>query len=306
MKTDNFPIHLEYVLCDLCKSNETNVKYIKDGSVLPMKFNIVECSNCGLVYVNPRPDSSLTKLIYTSEYFLSQGCDPHFLAQSQTKTDDANMLIDAILAFFGDGINYPIKLIEAGGGGGLITKIGSSRGLDCLMTDTSEDAILEAKRNQINAIYGELSDKSLNFCKGQVDVIVANEVIEHVYSPKTFLSDVYSLLRTGGLFVFTTGNYSETIIRGKNWGYMSIPDAHLYYFTKKTLDRYFLELGFRDRVDVYQYYTRNHLVLRVMKKLGLNISIGKPKSTMEKFLYSNVFKLIETVLFRKRFNWAVK
>jgi 2-polyprenyl-3-methyl-5-hydroxy-6-metoxy-1,4-benzoquinol methylase len=306
MKTNNFPIHLEYICCDLCKSNETNVKYIKNGSVLPVKFNIVECSSCGLVYVNPRPDSSLTSLIYTNEYYAGQGCDPYFSAQNIKKSEDANMLIDAILAYFGDDINKPIKLIEAGGGGGLITKIGNSRGLDCLMTDTSEDAILEAKRNQINAIHGELSSKSLDCFQGHVDVIVANEVIEHVYSPKKFLNDVHSLLRPGGLFVFTTGNYLETIIRGKNWMYMSIPDAHLYYFTKKTLDRYFLELGFHKRVDVYDFYTRNFLVLRVMKKLGFKISIGKPKSMVEKFLYTNVFKLIETCLFRKRFNWAVK
>ena len=39
---------LEYVDCDLCDGIEEKVKYVVKG------FRIVQCRNCGLVYVNPR------------------------------------------------------------------------------------------------------------------------------------------------------------------------------------------------------------------------------------------------------------
>ena len=40
------------------------------------------------------------------------------------------------------------------------------------------------------------------------DLVIASEIIEHVYDRKIFLSDLSNLCRTGGLIVFTTINNS--------------------------------------------------------------------------------------------------
>jgi SAM-dependent methyltransferase len=312
MKNDNcdgFPYILEYICCDLCGRNESKTVYIKKGSVLPIEFNIVQCSNCNLVYTNPRPPVGYTKFIYSDKYYDGNGCDPFFNGKNDAKIKDAEILIEAIKAYFiesGRTQSIPLNLIEAGGGSGLITSASIKSGFKSIMTDLSADAIKKAKNNGINCLLGELDSKELFHLHGQVDVIVANEVVEHVYAPGKFFNDVNRLLRPGGLFIFTTGNFSETVLHGKNWGYMTIPDAHLYYFQKSTMDEYLKISGFSSRVDVYGYYSRNHFALRLMKKMGVKVSVGRPKRWLEKIIYTYIFKLVEKLLFRRRFDWAVK
>jgi len=54
---------LEYVRCNLCGADLPVPKYEKHG------FTIVECSICGLMYVNPRPAQSQLAAIYDESYW---------------------------------------------------------------------------------------------------------------------------------------------------------------------------------------------------------------------------------------------
>ncbi|MFL0704289.1 class I SAM-dependent methyltransferase [Cylindrospermopsis raciborskii] len=309
MSENSFPYLLEYVNCDLCGANQPKTRYVKKGSALPIDFSIVQCSNCGLVYTNPRPHPSLTHLIYTTEYYYGEGCDPVFSAEGSTKANDSEMLLDAISSYFEQVHHSPEDrkiLIEAGGGAGLICKAANDRHFNSIMTDLSPDSINIARNNGINCILGELDSEELEHLHGKVDVVVANEVIEHVYSPRKFLIDVFRLLRPGGIFCYTTGNYAETRLQGKNWSYMNIPDAHIHFFTRGIMDRYLKETGFSGRVDIYSFYTKNNAGYKLMRKLGIKLSKGYPKTTMEKLFYSHIFKASEVAFFRRRFDWAIK
>ena len=49
---------MEYVNCDLCGSNDTELQYSKPDDWLKnyeTEYSVVKCKNCDLVYVNPRP-----------------------------------------------------------------------------------------------------------------------------------------------------------------------------------------------------------------------------------------------------------
>ena len=49
---------LEHVRCDLCGSDDYRIRYRKPDNWLWLnlcEYPVVECSGCGLVYVNPRP-----------------------------------------------------------------------------------------------------------------------------------------------------------------------------------------------------------------------------------------------------------
>jgi len=248
-------------------------------------------------------------LIYTADYYHGEGCDPAFAAEGSTKSIDSEMLLDAICSYF-DQVQYFSEnrkvLVEAGGGAGLICKVANARQFDSIMTDLSPESINIARNNGINCILGELDSKELYHLHGKVDVVVANEVIEHVYSPRKFLTDVFRLLRPGGIFCYTTGNFSETRLYGKNWSYMNIPDAHIYFLSRNAMDRYLKEVGFSSKIDIYSFYTRNNVGYKVIKKLGIKLSKGYPQTSIEKFLYSYIFKASEVALSRRRFDWVVK
>jgi len=78
------------------------------------------------------------------------------------------------------------------------------------------------------------------------DVINATEVIEHVRDPMAFFGRIRSLLRPDGLFVYSTGNVESAYARacGRRWPYLH-PEGHLFYFSGRTLERYFEAVGLR-------------------------------------------------------------
>ena len=297
-------IPLEYCFCDYCNGNKTKELYRIPGASIKIPFSIVRCLDCGLIYVNPRPAVELTKFIYTSEYYAGEGLDPSFLGSSPDKTTDANLLLDSLTDKLGCE-NF--ILVEVGGGEGVVSFEAKRReGITVLMTDLSEAAINSAREKGINALHGDLSDARLDDLRGKVDVIVATEVIEHVYEPKLFLSNVFHMLRPGGIFYFTTGNFSETRFLGSRWGYMQIPDAHLYFFSKNTMSLYLRDVGFTSFVPAYDYYVKNNVGRRFLKSLGVKVSDVKPSTKIEKFLYKVIFRGLEFALGRSRYDWAVK
>ena len=70
-----------------------------------------------------------------------------------------------------------------------------------------------AKKSRLEINYKCITTSKLLEIKEQkdlnkFDLVIASEVIEHVYDRKTFLSDISNLCRPGGLVVFTTINNS--------------------------------------------------------------------------------------------------
>lgn len=242
--------------------------------------------------------------IYSADYYSGHGCDPLFEGASDSKRQDAKLLLRSIKDYLNRDSFF---MIEAGGGAGLLSELACEHGIEALMIDLSAASVDIARSKGIDCYRGEITDEHLKNHHGKVDVVVALEVLEHVYSPMKFLQAVFELLRPGGLFVFTTGNVSETRIYGARWGYMSIPEAHVYYFSTRTLRRYLSRVGFSRRVDAYKYYAKRNIAVRLLEGIGLiDTSVRiRPVGLIERAAYS-LFKGVETVSGRRRFDWAVK
>jgi 2-polyprenyl-3-methyl-5-hydroxy-6-metoxy-1,4-benzoquinol methylase len=84
------------------------------------------------------------------------------------------------------------------------------------------------------------------FPKGSFDVITMTEVIEHVYNPLEYLLTANSYLKKNGLIVIQTCDVESGQVRrkGAKWSYY-IPPAHVYYFSRRTLDKALKKVGFR-------------------------------------------------------------
>lgn len=64
-------ILLEHVDCDLCGENDYLVRYRKPDTWLwinQFEYPVVQCMNCGLVYVNPRPTQESMTQFYANNY----------------------------------------------------------------------------------------------------------------------------------------------------------------------------------------------------------------------------------------------
>jgi methionine biosynthesis protein MetW len=96
---------------------------------------------------------------------------------------------------------------------------------------------------------------------GVADVVIANQVIEHIVDPVKFASEIHRVLLPGGRCVITTPNirYLKNLASllfsgygprtaGSNTMDGTWDDGHVHYFTHRDLRELFAELGFQ-RVD---------------------------------------------------------
>jgi SAM-dependent methyltransferase len=81
---------------------------------------------------------------------------------------------------------------------------------------------------------------------GHFQLVIMNQVLEHVPSPTATLSEAYRLLRHGGTLYLTVPNFGsfEARMFGPYWSGLQVP-AHLHHFTAEPLKRLLTQAGFR-------------------------------------------------------------
>ena len=102
------------------------------------------------------------------------------------------------------------KLLDCGCGGGEFTlefvkKIGTSK---VYGIEIDKKAAGEAKRKGVK-VYNEDLNKKLPLRSSFVDVIIANQVIEHLYDTDTFVKEIYRILKPKGYIIVSTNNLAS-------------------------------------------------------------------------------------------------
>ncbi len=132
-----------------------------------------------------------------------------FIKQNATRILKKNKIQVNLL----DGLNC----LDIGCGGGILSEKLKRLGANVTGIDASKSSIDiakdHAKKSRLEINYKCITTSKLLKLKeekvhNKFDLVIASEVIEHVYNRKIFLSDISNLCRTGGLVVFTTINNS--------------------------------------------------------------------------------------------------
>ena len=96
------------------------------------------------------------------------------------------------------------RMLDYGCGGGAMVALGRARGLDIWGADKFDgfwehlmETLPPEARDRVRAIEGQRAD----YPDATFDVVVSNQVLEHVDDPEAAIADVSRLLRPGGLFV---------------------------------------------------------------------------------------------------------
>ncbi len=259
---------LEYINCNLCKSNETTLLFVKDG------YRHVRCNTCGLIYVNPR----LKNIKETLDSFYETSVDSDNLIKSLLNRDFS---VKKQKIFYEE-----LKKMERYRKLNTILDIGCSFGgfLNAAKNRRWDAKGVEAvykvgkygkELYDLDIFFGTLEESQ--FTPSSFDVIRLNNIIEHVHRPFEFLADVNKLLRNGGLLSISTPNYDSysVSICGKEWIYFD-GQHHVVFFTPETL---------RNILDKNDFTT----VLLSTKGFHIRVKDNVSRSSVKKTL----FKLLE-------------
>lgn len=161
--------------------------------------------------------------------------------------------------------------------------------------DISETNVNSARKKGILAHKVDIEKDRLPFPKESFDVIVATEIIEHIYDTDKFLETIYSLLKKGGFLVLTTPNLATLgrrtmLLMGKNplievsCDKKTYNVGHIRYFIKTTLLELLGKHGFIIdifRSDVVNFNNRGTLfsrrLARIFPTLGKTLIVKASK-----------------------------
>jgi methionine biosynthesis protein MetW len=128
------------------------------------------------------------------------------------------------------------RVLEIGCSNGNLAAAMAERGLDVVGIDIAQDAVNDCRRRGLRAEWVDV-EKGINL--GQFGVVVATEVIEHLFDPWHFVREINRSLHLRGLAILSAPNFSywrhlPRYLRGQSPWKLQSP-LHLRFFTHEDL-----------------------------------------------------------------------
>jgi SAM-dependent methyltransferase len=216
--------------CPACFAKDGHFEFEKFG------FRFDRCVQCGTVYMNPRAAAEDLADFYSGSV-LYEYWDKYIFPASRTVRKER---------IFRPRVKRILELCSQHGvDPGLLVEVGSASGMFC------EEALASRRFSRVVGI--EPSAEQAQTCReigieviettlegatnlpDKADVVASFETIEHVFSPRDFLSCCHTLLGRGGLLVLTCPNYEGFDILTLGPLSESLDAEHINMFNPRSL-----------------------------------------------------------------------
>ncbi len=216
---------LEVVACNLCQGTATRPFAQRDG------LQVVECTNCDLVYVNPRHDAERIYQHYNSD---QSSRIQYYLDVEVADRRTFNELLD-----LADRL-APRRgaLLDIGPNIGACLALARTRGWDTYGIEINAEAARYCREQRgLNVTSGALDADT--YPENSFDMIFMGDVIEHLRDPLELMKVVQRILKPDGALIISTPNIAQRAAR-----VLQIkPEEHLYYFAPATITRLLCKAG---------------------------------------------------------------
>lgn len=223
---------MEVVACNLCGSTHyTGVYEMPDRRYFPDEFfTVVECNECGLGFVNPRPTFEEIQKYYPPEYYAVE-------CSGNRKENLRRYAVEATYLREIERRGGPKKLLDLGCANGEFPRFMKARGwtVEGVEVSPSTEPIRDFK------VYTQPFPKNpIN--QSAYDAVTAWAVFEHLHDPMAYFRKASQVIRRGGLFVFLVPNFNS--LASRHLFCEDVP-RHLYFFTEKTVRQFLAASGFK-------------------------------------------------------------
>lgn len=249
---EEFPsvtIEVEEVCCPGCSSS--NYEPLTESQdfdyfTTDIVFQIVRCYECKLIYVNPRPSLKEIEKIYPekySAYHFSNIRNPIIRkARSFMQAAKARKILKCIQRLDSD-----THIIDIGCGSPVLLNLlreNAPEEINLYGNDFNLTALELVKKMNFGTIPGNFED--VDWENDFFDMIVMNQVIEHLFDIPGVLGKSFSLLKPGGVLLIETPSadgLDSRLFRKYHWGGYHVP-RHLQIFTSETISTTLSKYGF--------------------------------------------------------------
>jgi SAM-dependent methyltransferase len=193
-------------------------------------FTVVQCDQCGLGFLNPRPTSAEIQKYYPTHYYQGSPTASHSRYLQRRFKREASYLKGLEQGHSGR------KLLDVGCANGEFPRFMAARGWQVEGVEISESS---QKITDFRVYTQEFPAIPVN--EPAYDAVTAWAVFEHVHDPMSYFRKASQVVKKDGLFVFLVPNYGSVASR-----YLFCEDIprHLYFFTRETVREYLRKTGF--------------------------------------------------------------
>jgi len=225
------------VKCPICNVDNANWCFEKEG------FDFVKCRHCGLLYVNPQLKTDVTESFYKN----SKTAEAWIGLQKNKKEQEWNFInkykpaLECISKIKPKGG----RLLDIGCSIGQFIYESKQYGWQPEGIELNHDAAEIARKEYGQTVYEEKLE-NLELAEKSYDLITLWGVLEHLTDPNDMLQKVYKYLKDDGLVLSFVPNAHSMIVRmTRNYNSTVSGLAHLWYFSPKTIDKFYIKNGFR-------------------------------------------------------------
>lgn len=229
--------------CNLCNCDSYNVlrkqsdlldlNGLKEFLNIGSEVNCVQCSKCGLIFLNPMPTFDELKQYYEEDY-------DNILQRNYQSYLKGFESIKSKLEKYENYVKMG-RLLDIGCGTGNFVFRAQELGWEAYGIEVSKRHA-NFLRNELGLNVMNVSIDEANFDSEYFDVVILNHVLEHLNDPKSVLKKIYGFLRKGGILVIYVPNEFECLYSKLKLYTLLFyfqprdrPTDHLYFFNKQTI-----------------------------------------------------------------------
>ena len=261
-------------VCPLC-SAQGRLRYTSMRDRIfnaPGTAEMLECPECGLLWLSPRLSRASIALAY-GEYYTHQDSSARFFGRARAATrslvlEDAfgnrsrdRPLLRALLGgalssvpFIAERVDPLVtefrhqgarRLLDVGSGDGVFLATMQGVGWEvCGVEPDPVAARLSREKRGVSVLDGTLDQVDAG--AEAFDVVVSRHVIEHVHDPVAFMKACFQAVRPDGCLIILTPNSRSLCHRifRRHWLHLD-PPRHLHVFSRRSLEKCATAAGLR-------------------------------------------------------------
>ncbi|GMQ30142.1 class I SAM-dependent methyltransferase [Algoriphagus confluentis] len=234
------------VKCPLCKSGHfLNYHEVKDFAVSKEIFLLTKCSECQLIFTNPRPSAENIGPYYDfPEYYSHQTHAKsltHWIYNRVKKKNLADKL--ALLS----SLTQERTLLDYGCGAGDLIHLAQQKGWKVTGIEPNIGARTIANQKSKNRVKESIHELKKN---KEYSIITLFHVLEHIHELRKTVKKLVTHLKPNGYLIFAVPNPESWDAKkyGDHWAGWDVP-RHLYHFNQEAMKQfqYIFDLNLLDQ-----------------------------------------------------------
>lgn len=253
------------VTCPACGREQGSRAFEKFG------FAFRRCGECATIYMSPRPSEAVMADYYANSENYAYWAKHIFPASEASRRGKIHKpWLQRVLGYceaFGVGKG---TLLEVGPGFGTFAAVATESGefRRVVAVEPTPELARACRDRGVDVINKRVEDLAGEV--GRADVVVAFEVIEHLFDPRCFLDGIFPLIAPGGLLIVSCPNGLGFDIAMLGAGALAVDAEHVNLFNPASLTRLLKTAGF----EVLKAHTPGRLDAEFVREAALKGEIA--------------------------------